>query len=913
MEKFESYNPDIDLTYDSDEPSLTYTGTEDVEVQESRKGSKSKTAGKGRKKLSKKSQRKISRAAVNTPSVNEAVESVKSFISDGRTRAAIGITAVLLGAYLLIAFLSFITSGFKDQSAVNNLPVGATGTIDNLGGEGGARLSEVLINDSFGIASAVIIIWLIGVALKQFGLVRFKIVNFTIKCIVALVTTSLIIGLLTIGLDSHFMWGGAHGYYINQTIIHFLGWYGAALLCILLVSLFFLICLYDIYKYFKRIYDRRREERLARLEAEEKQAELERRIAELQALEDEHKEPSEVEILNEFEEQGMTFAPSDMEHEDAVSNDLLNVEDFEDDKVSEDSTDESLTSKQEDAESPSDMEDDEPAESSDENKMTTDTDAPENEIAIEGEDSVMTVKVNEISQVGEAPRQPEINAESGEYDPRAELSHYQFPPSDLLVASNAKISVDQDEQLENQEKIRSTLADFGITITEISATVGPTVTLYEIKLDSGVRINKVRNLGDDIALSLAAIGVRIIAPIPGRGTVGIEVANKDPQTVSMRTVIESKKFHECKYELPVAIGSTIDNQVFIADLAKMPHLLVAGATGQGKSVGLNAIIASLLYRKHPAELKFVLVDPKMVEFSLYRAIERHYLAKLADEEDAVITRPEKVVATLSSLCVEMDERYELLKAAGVRNIKEYNAKFKKRILNPEKGHKFMPYIVVIVDEFADLIMTAGKEVETPIARLAQKARAVGIHVILATQRPSANVITGVIKANFPARMAFKVASGVDSKTILDTTGAQQLIGRGDLLFSNNSEMERIQCAFIDTPEVTAICNHIAGQPGYPHPLILPEPILNGEGAEGSGDTTAITGRDSLFEEVARWIVNSNTASTSSLQRRYSIGYVRAGKIMDQLESAGIVGPSKGGKPRSVLVDVISLESMLDSL
>ena len=389
------------------------------------------------------------------------------------------------------------------------------------------------------------------------------------------------------------------------------------------------------------------------------------------------------------------------------------------------------------------------------------------------------------------------------------------------------------------------------------------------------------------------------------------MANKDPQTVSMRTIITSRAYQENHCELPVAVGSTIDNKVYIADLAKMPHLLVAGATGQGKSVGLNAIIASLLYSKHPAELKFVLVDPKMVEFSLYAALENHYLAKLPDEEEAVITRPEKVVATLSSLCVEMDARYDLLKAAEVRNIKEYNAKFVARKLNPNKGHRFMPYIVVIVDEFADLIMTAGKEVETPIARLAQKARAIGIHVILATQRPSANVITGVIRANFPARMAFKVASNIDSRVVLDTTGAEHLIGRGDMLVSNNSKTERVQCAFIDTPEVTAICQHIKSQVGFGHAYILPEPLAvgDGDGGGGGGDPT-FGDRDPLFDEIARLIVTSNTASTSSLQRRYSIGYNRAGKIMDQMEAAGIVGPSSGGKPRQVLVDSVTLEAIL---
>ena len=811
-------------------------------------------------------------------------EKITFFLADGRTKAIIGIAALLFGIYLLLAFISYITDGFHDQSEVQNVAVGTAKAIVNTAGEGGARLSELLINNSFGLASGVIILWLIGVALKQFGLLRFKIVNFTIKCLVALVTTSLIIGLATIGLDSHFLWGGAHGYFVNERIIHHLGWAGAALLCILLIALFFVICLYDIYKYFMRIAAKRKAEKEARRLEEEKRAELERKIADLRALEEE--QAAEEFFYDDASDRDLTFEMGSSQDADVpLENDI----------------DEEVSCKEE-----SDLdagEDDKVALHKVEDTSTDTSASGEEEVHIETAGGLMTVTANEIGKAVDDNATPNV------YDPTAELSHFQFPSYSLLRESTARISVDQDEQMENQDKIRNTLADFGIGITDIHATVGPTVTLYEIRPDKGVKIAKIRNLGDDIALSLAAIGVRIIAPIPGKGTVGIEVANKDPQTVSMRTIITSKAYQECKYELPLAIGSTINNKVYIADLTKMPHLLVAGATGQGKSVGLNAMIASLLYRKHPAELKFVLVDPKMVEFSLYRALERHYLAKLPDEAEPVITKPEKVVATLSSLCVEMDARYDLLKMAGVRNIKEYNAKFTSKVLNPEKGHKFMPYIVVIVDEFADLIMTAGKEVETPIARLAQKARAIGIHVILATQRPSANVITGVIKANFPARMAFKVASGIDSRTVLDATGAQQLIGRGDMLVSNNSEMERVQCAFIDTPEVTAICEHIESQVGYSSAYMLPEPLLVGD-SEISGGGEYFADRDPLFEEIARQIVTSNTASTSSLQRRYRIGYNRAGNIMDQMEAAGIVSASTGGKPRQVLVDSQTLEAIL---
>ena len=811
-------------------------------------------------------------------------EKITFFLADGRTKAIIGIAALLFGIYLLLAFISYITDGFHDQSEVQNVAVGTAKAIANTAGEGGARLSELLINNSFGLASGVIILWLIGIALKQFGLLRFKIVNFTIKCLVALVTTSLIIGLATIGLDSHFLWGGAHGYFVNERIIHHLGWAGAALLCILLIALFFVICLYDIYKYYMRIAAKRKAEKEARRLEEEKRAELERKIADLRALEEE--QAAEEIFYDDASDRDLTFEMGSSQDADVpLENDI----------------DEEVSCKEE-----SDLdagEDDKVALHKVEDTSTDTSASGEEEVHIETAGGLMTVTANEIGKAVDDNATPNV------YDPTAELSHFQFPSYSLLRESTARISVDQDEQMENQDKIRNTLADFGIGITDIHATVGPTVTLYEIRPDKGVKIAKIRNLGDDIALSLAAIGVRIIAPIPGKGTVGIEVANKDPQTVSMRTIITSKAYQECKYELPLAIGSTINNKVYIADLTKMPHLLVAGATGQGKSVGLNAMIASLLYRKHPAELKFVLVDPKMVEFSLYRALERHYLAKLPDEAEPVITKPEKVVATLSSLCVEMDARYDLLKMAGVRNIKEYNAKFTSKVLNPEKGHKFMPYIVVIVDEFADLIMTAGKEVETPIARLAQKARAIGIHVILATQRPSANVITGVIKANFPARMAFKVASGIDSRTVLDATGAQQLIGRGDMLVSNNSEMERVQCAFIDTPEVTAICEHIESQVGYSSAYMLPEPLLVGD-SEISGGGEYFADRDPLFEEIARQIVTSNTASTSSLQRRYRIGYNRAGNIMDQMEAAGIVSASTGGKPRQVLVDSQTLEAIL---
>jgi S-DNA-T family DNA segregation ATPase FtsK/SpoIIIE len=498
----------------------------------------------------------------------------------------------------------------------------------------------------------------------------------------------------------------------------------------------------------------------------------------------------------------------------------------------------------------------------------------------------------------------------GEVDPTLELSKFKFPSLDLLKKYDTEsITINQEELEENKNKIVETLNNYKIGIASIKATIGPTVTLYEIIPEAGVRISKIKNLEDDIALSLSALGIRIIAPIPGRGTIGIEVPNKNATIVSMNSVISSQKFQKSEMELPIALGKTISNETFIVDLAKMPHLLMAGATGQGKSVGLNAVLTSLLYKKHPAEVKFVLVDPKKVELTLFNKIERHYLAKLPDSEDAIITDNTKVINTLNSLCIEMDNRYEMLKNAFCRNIKEYNEKFKARKLNPNDGHKFLPYIVLVVDEFADLIMTAGKEVETPIARLAQLARAIGIHLIIATQRPSVNVITGIIKANFPARIAFRVTSKIDSRTILDSSGADQLIGRGDLLFTQGNDMVRIQCAFVDTPEVEKLTDYIGSQKAYPSAYILPEYIS--EESSSSIDNN-INERDQLFREAAEVIVIAQQGSASLLQRKLKLGYNRAGRLIDQLEAAGIVGSFEGSKARQVLVsDLGALNQLLD--
>lgn len=523
----------------------------------------------------------------------------------------------------------------------------------------------------------------------------------------------------------------------------------------------------------------------------------------------------------------------------------------------------------------------------------------------------------EVEQVIEEPEEVDILASKlvddfGEFDPTLELGNYKFPTIDLLDQHGVTggITINQEELEENKNRIVDTLKNYKIGIAQIKATIGPTVTLYEIVPDAGIRISKIKNLEDDIALSLAALGIRIIAPIPGKGTIGIEVPNKNATVVSMRSVIASSKFQKAEMELPIAFGKTISNETFVVDLAKMPHLLMAGATGQGKSVGLNAVLTSLLYKKHPAEVKFILVDPKKVELTLYNKIERHFLAKLPDTDEAIITDNTKVIHTLNSLCIEMDNRYELLKLAMVRNLKEYNTKFKARKLNPNDGHKFLPYIVLVIDEFADLIMTAGKEVETPVARLAQLARAIGIHLIIATQRPSVNVITGIIKANFPARLAFRVTSKIDSRTILDTQGADQLIGRGDMLFTQGNDVTRIQCAFVDTPEVAKITEFIGSQRAYPEAYELPEYVGEDSGTSVDYD---IADRDKMFQEAAEVIVIAQQGSASLIQRKLKLGYNRAGRIIDQLEAAGIVGPFEGSKARQVLVsDMVALQQLLDN-
>ena len=846
------------------------------------------------------------------------------FLTDRRFLAVVGVALVFLAVYIAIAAISFVRNGADDQSLVNTMHVSqivnSGEKTGNAAGPVGARLAQSMFVEGLGIGSLALIVYL---GLVGLGLMGFRKTNFwslTFKTLLVAIAVSIVFGLVSLWLNLDVNLGGYHGKYINVALIGYLDWVGAALVSLLLIVAVFYVYINDL----MGLYNRYRSIRKAqRDKAEQRRLEIEadrRRVREAMAQAD-----SEENSAVNQDEQDVTNEAGAGPAEVAVGPVSLGFEDApaqEHDIYAIDGT-YAETADAVPAELEPAEEDTERAEAPVVQEMpaaehvVTLADRMAGKVPEASVEKVPEEAPAEVPQPAEGPslevvtnkieKADKVN-DSGTFDPTAELSRYVMPGLDLLRDIKVKTnSVDLEEQEENKDRITKTLNDYGIAISHIHATVGPTVTLYEIIPAEGVRIAKIKRLEDDIAMSLAALGIRIIAPIPGKGTIGIEVPNKDPQTVSIRSILGSKKFQECKYELPMAMGATIANDVYIADLCKMPHLLVAGATGMGKSVGLNTIIASLLYKKHPAELKFVLIDPKMVEFSLYSVLERHYLAKLPDEEEAVVTSMDKVLATLNSLCVEMDQRYLLLRDANERTILDYNKRFMEKRLNPEKGHRYLPYIVMIVDEFADLIMTAGKEVEKPIARIAQKARAVGMHMIIATQRPSTNVITGLIKANFPGRIAFRVSQMVDSKTILDRTGANQLIGRGDMLFSHNGSLERVQCAFIDTPEVQAICSHIDRQAGFEHAYYLPEPQMEPETAGGVG---ALTDRDPLFEEAAEIVVSTGLASTSSLQRRYSIGYNRAGKIMDQLEAAGIVGPSQGGKPRNVLVDSIQLGSIL---
>ncbi len=878
-----------------------------------------------------------------------------------------GIVLFFLAAYSLIVTISYFANLSHDQSALLGEDYDPY-LYGNAGGMVGAWMSHFLLYEWLGVGGFIFIYYVGALSLKLLNVINFRFWSFTFKCLLSAIAVSIIGGFFVEAFHTHsrFYWGGLHGYMINHQLTILAGVWGALGVSAIMAGLLIVMFIDSISKTGRWIgrrvealrerrrreqaeFNARREEaeRIRQQEEEEFRREEARKIAEEEAQERAEQEaaraaaaavapaPSPAQNVEqdsnvdakEDEEPRPESAPAHEEQRDdlfvAAAATVAGVEEIPsvvDDEPLFDP--DSFTGTHSDYDDNDDLfvrptphdnpqhapQEEEPYEDETETPEPDMTEYEEDETddePVENDHAEMVVEKPVIEKCTEV-----VVPATTYYDPTAELSHFTFPSLDLLrdVAYSTD-SVDATEMEENKVRITKTLGDYGIPISHIHATVGPTVTLYEIIPAEGVRIAKIKRLEDDIAMSLAALGIRIIAPIPGKGTIGIEVPNKDPQVVSIRSILSSRKFQESNMELPMALGCTISNDVFMADLAKMPHLLVAGATGMGKSVGLNTIIASLLYKKHPAELKFVLIDPKMVEFSLYASLENHYLAKLPDEEDAIITDPSKVVATLNSLCIEMDNRYALLKMASCRNIKEYNERIQRGNLmaKHEQGHRFLPYIVVIVDEFADLIMTAGKEVETPIARIAQKARAVGIHMILATQRPSTNVITGVIKANFPGRVAFRVFQMVDSRTILDRPGANQLIGRGDMLFSNNGKIERVQCAFIDTPEVEAICEAISRQVGmgtYPLPEYVPETDAAG-GISGNPSD-----RDPLFGDAARYVVQTDTASTSSLQRRYSIGYNRAGKIMDQLEAAGIVGPSQGGKPRQVLMDTTQVARML---
>ncbi|MCD7925207.1 MAG: DNA translocase FtsK [Bacteroides sp.] len=795
-----------------------------------------------------------------------------AFLKNETTHFVIGLISVIFAVYLLLAFTSFFFTGAADQSILDNQQPGelmqTANHVKNYAGARGAQLAEFLINECFGLAAYFIILFLAVVGMKLMKAYQFRIWEWFMSCSILLIWFSITLGFIFDGTfgDSFIYPGGLHGHNVSNWLTSQVGMPGVGLLLLITALLFFIYLSNEtiqvIRKALRPNFKRKKKENVSATEEEQK-------------TETSKKEKTEKEYINP----GPAIVDFELEH----------------------------PAKEENAE--------EQVPFPFENKQATEPEIRVQEPADENEDDEENIDEPDFTISDEATEDDE--AYKGPvlppYNPRLDLENYKFPTLDLLNQyDDDGPNIDMEEQNANKDRIIKVLRSFGIEISSIKASVGPTITLYEITPAEGVRISKIRNLEDDIALSLSALGIRIIAPIPGKGTIGIEVPNANPRIVPMQSILNSKKFQETTYELPVALGKTITNEVFMVDLAKAPHMLVAGATGQGKSVGLNAIVTSLLYKKHPAELKFVIVDPKKVEFAIYAPIEKHFLAKLPDGEDAIITDVTKVVQTLNSLCIEMDARYDLLRKAGCRNIKEYNAKFINRQLNPEKGHRFMPYIVIIIDEFGDLIMTAGKEVELPICRIAQLARAVGIHAIIATQRPTTNIITGTIKANFPARVAFRVAAMMDSRTILDRSGAQQLIGKGDMLYLQGNDPVRVQCAFVDTPEVEKVANYISKQQGYPTAFMLPEYV--GEESDSGVGEVDMNRLDPMFEDAARLVVIHQQGSTSLIQRKFSIGYNRAGRIMDQLEKAGIVGPTQGSKARDVLcMDETDLEMRLNNL
>ena len=812
--------------------------------------------------------------------------------TDGRVTRIIGILFICLAVFLGIALISYLVnffSGHYQEIGVGEKILNQKENVDSLKGSVGVFLGQTLIKESFGIGAFFFVYLLTIIGLRLTDAAQIKMWSIWKYALLCLVWMPLFFGFLSspqVGLSSCAVLGGAVGLWLNNILQNYLGWIGVMLILIFLFLVFAVYQFNLTLNYFKELREKREDER-------RHQAAIiaEQRIREQYGTDNENP-------FNKVEDNDPDAFDDDNDNTEEESN-LPPVTSFTKDPSFEIVTPDDNKDKKENVFKPTNDED--TSITLDPVVTSTDDAKPKDAVVEKKDDKDVELVIEETpkEEVVEKPKNMEHHTLDTPFDPRYELRDYKFPTLDMLNDyGDKKGEIDNEELEANKNKIVETLGNYGIAIDKIKATIGPTVTLYEIVPAAGIRISKIKNLEDDIALSLAALGIRIIAPIPGKGTIGIEVPNSKPETVSMRSVLASEKFQNSKYALPCAIGKTISNETYVFDLAKSPHILMAGATGQGKSVGLNAIIASLLYSKHPSELKFVMVDPKKVELTLYKRIERHYLAKLPDSEDAIITDVKQVVRTLNSLCIEMDQRYDLLKAAECRNIIEYNEKFKARKLLPTEGHRYLPYIVLIVDEFADLIMTAGREVEAPIARIAQLARAIGIHLIIATQRPSVNIITGSIKANFPARIAFRVISQVDSKTILDQSGANQLIGRGDMLLSTGNDLVRLQCAFIDTPEVETVTKFIGEQRGFAEPFLLPEvPEEEGEGVDIDDDGE----RDSLFEEAARIVVQTQQGSTSMIQRKLKLGYNRAGRIIDQLEAAGIVGPFSGSKSREVKV------------
>ena len=781
----------------------------------------------------------------------------------------VGLILLSLGIFMIVAFVSFINTGNIDLSMIESPRPGEVmnekGEFVNSCGSLGAYIAYFFMKRCFGLAAFAIPFFLILASLKMMRVYTIVLSKWFLGTSIVMIWASVTLAkfLSPIFTDSCYNPGGDHGKYACQWTENLVGAPGlTALLLITAIAFLTYLSMETIYV-IRKILNPSLIFNKVKFEVSGGKHED---VANMEIITTQ----PDPKVFDDPEQQTVEF-DIDNANENNVDNTPIN-------DIKKETTDENVAPEEEDGD------------------IKLDVEEMKDEVKASGK-SLVTVG----------------NKEMEAYDPKLDLENYRYPTLDLLkhYDNDGKPYIDMEEQNANKNRIVEVLRNFGVEISSIKATVGPTITLYEITPAQGVRISKIRNLEDDIALSLSALGIRIIAPIPGKGTIGIEVPNAKPNIVSMESILNSKKFQESQMELPCAVGKTITNEVFMFDLAKIPHLLVAGATGQGKSVGLNAIITSLLYKKHPAELKIVLIDPKKVEFSIYTPLEKHFLAMVPDEgAEPIITDVTKVVRTLNSLCKEMDTRYDLLKIAGARNIKEYNKKFKDRQLNPQNGHKFMPYIVVVIDEFGDLIMTAGKEIELPIARIAQLARAVGIHMVIATQRPTTTIITGNIKANFPGRIAFKVSAMIDSKTILDRPGANQLIGRGDMLFLNGNEPVRVQCAFVDTPEVERINQFIAQQQGYVTPFELPEPDT-GDGEMGGAADVDMQHLDPLFEDAARVIVLSQSGSTSLIQRKFSIGYNRAGRIMDQMEKAGIVGVASGSKPREVLIqDEMSLENLL---